>query len=317
MADTQTDAANGDGMIVGGEGAGANGGAAGEWIRETTPQAFLQDVLEASMEVPVLVDFWGPGCAPCRQLTPMLEKAVTRAGGAVRLVKMNVEAYPEVAQQLRITSIPAVMVFREGRPVDGFLGAVPESQVQELVRGLAGDLPAQPSVACAEMGEEALAAGDAAAAARHFAEALQADPGEPRAIGGLARAHVACGDLEQARRVLEMAKGEDAGHESIQAARSALALAEKSASVGSLADMEARVAGDPGDHAARFDLALALHGAGRRGDAVAQLLEIVARAPQWNEQAARRQLLELFEAYGQGDGVTVEGRKRLSALLFR
>ena len=311
----------GDEFVIGGNGAGANGSGANDgWIRDTIPQAFVQDVLEASMEVPVLVDFWGPSCAPCQQLTPILEKVVTEARGAVRLVKMNVEAYPEVAQQLRITSIPAVMVFRDGRPVDGFLGAVPESQVKELVRRHAGELPKQPSDTAVEAGEAALAAGDAAEAARCFAEALQANPQEVRAIGGLARAHVMTGDLEQARRVLEMAetvKGEDAEHESMVAARAALTVAEKSASVGSLAEMERRVADDPDDHAARFDLALALHGARRRGDAVARLLEIVARAPQWNEQAARKQLLELFEAYGHDTGVVIEGRKRLSALLFR
>lgn len=320
MADTHNHKANGDGLIVDGDGVAGEPAAsapAGDWIKETNPQDFLQDVLEASMQAPVLVDFWGPSCAPCRQLTPLLEKAVARHQGAVRLVKMNVEAHPEVAQQLRITSIPAVMVFREGRPVDGFLGAVPESQVNELVNSLAGGAPAQPGVASVERGEEALAAGDAASAAAHFAEALQADPTSPRAIGGLAQAHVACGDLEKARHVLAMAQEGDSGHEAVLAARSALELAEKSATVAPLAEMQARLDADPNDHAARFDLALALHADGRRSDAVAQLLEIVARAPQWNEQAARRQLLQLFEAYGQADSVSIDGRKRLSALLFR
>ena len=310
---------SGDTFVVGGNGA-AGSTADDGWIRDATPQSFMQDVVEASMEVPVLVDFWGPSCAPCRQLTPMLEKAVLEARGAVRLVKMNVEAHPEVAQQLRLTSIPAVMVFREGRPVDGFLGAVPESQIKELIRRQTGDLPPQPSESAAEAGEAALAAGDAAEAARRFAEALQANPQEMRAIGGLARAHVMTGDLEQARRVLDMAaasKGDDGEHEALTAARAALAAAEKSASVGPLEEMEARVAADPDDHAARFDLSLALHGAGRRKDAMARLLEIVERAPQWNEQAARKQLLELFEAYGQASDIVIEGRKRLSALLFR
>lgn len=286
-------------------------------VLEATPQTFLQEVLEASREVPVVVDFWGPSYPSCYQLTPILEQTVTAAKGRVRLVKMNVEAYPEVARQLRITSVPAVMVFREGRPVDGFLGAIPERQVKEFIHRFVGDMPADPGDIANDSGQQALAAGDATTAAQYFSEALQLKPGNPLAIGGLARAHIACGELDQARRILEMVKNEDSEHESVVAAYSALSLAEKSVAVGSLEEMEALVQQNPENHEKRFDLALALHGSGRRSEAVAQLLDIVAQAPHWNEQAARKQLLELFEAYGRDDVVSIEGRKQLSALLFR
>ena len=298
-------------------GAPAGGAPASEWIRDIRPQDFPLHVVKASMEVPVLVDFWGPSFPDCARLTPMLERIVSETGGAVRLAKMNVEAHPEVAQQLQIASFPTVMIFLEGRPLDGFVGVPQESQLRAMVAKLAGDMPPPAGETATEEGEQALAAGDAATAARCFAEALQADPQSPRAIGGLARAHLACGDAEQARQVLAMAREEDAEHEAITAARSALSLAEKSASVGSLAELESRAAAAPNDHAARFDLALALNGAGQRRAAVDRLLEIVERAPQWNEQAARKQLLEFFDAFGADSPITLDGRKRLSALLFR
>lgn len=292
------------------------GASSGEFIIDTTPQNFVQDVLEASMQLPVVVDFWGPTCAPCRQLTPILEKTTTAANGAVRLVKMDVEAYPEIAQQLRITSIPAVMVFSKGQPVDGFVGAASESQVKEMFTRLLGEFPAASSDNDIEIAEQALASGDTTTAAQYFSQALQTDATNPRAIGGLARAHIAVGDIEQAGRILEKVKKEDLEHESITAAKSSLALAQKSANVGDISTMESRVQQSPDDHAARFDFALALHSANRRSDAVGQLLEIVRRDPKWNEQAARKQLVELFEVYGNSDTVTIEGRKKLSALLF-
>ena len=303
-----------DGIFI--EDADGTDSSSNAFIIDTTPQSFLQDVLEASMQLPVIVDFWGPTCAPCRQLTPILEKATTAAKGAVRLVKMNVEAYPEIAQQLRISSIPAVMVFNKGQPVDGFVGAVSESQVKEMFTRLLGDLPAASSDNDIEIAEQALESGDSTTAAQYFSQALQTDATNPRAIGGLARAHIAVGDIEQAERILEKVKTEDLEHESVIAAKSSLALAQKSANVGDLSTMESRVQQSPDDHAARFDLALALHGANRKSDAVGQLLEIVKRNPKWNEQAARKQLVELFEAYGSSDIVTIEGRKKLSALLF-
>lgn len=286
-------------------------------IIDTTPQNFVHDVLEVSTQMPVIVDFWGPTCAPCRQLTPILEKATAAANGAVRLVKMNVEAYPEVAQQLHITSIPSVMVFSKGQPVDGFVGVASEGQVNEMLTRLLGEFPATTIDMDIETAEQALAVGDTTTAAQYFSQVLQTEESNPRALGGLARAHIAIGDIEQAGRILEKVKPEDIDHESITAAKSSFALAQKSASVGDLSKMESRIQQSPDDHAVRFDLALALHGAGRKSEAVGQFLEIVRRAPQWNEQAARKQLLELFEAYGSNDAATIEGRKKLSALLFR
>ncbi|MCY4031944.1 MAG: co-chaperone YbbN [Hyphomicrobiales bacterium] len=298
------------------EDSGDVGASGSEFIIDTTPQTFLQDVLEASMQLPVIVDFWGPSCAPCRQLTPILEKATIAANGAVRLVKMNIEAYPEIAEQLRISSIPAVMIFSKGQPVDGFVGAASESQVKEMFTRLLGELPASPAENNIELAEQALESGDTTTAAQYFSQVLQSDATNPRAIGGFARALIAVGDVEQAERILEKVKTEDLEHEAVVAAKSSLALAQKSANVGDLSTMESRVQQSPDDHAARFDLALALHGANRKSDAIEQLLEIVKRDPKWNEQAARKQLVELFEAYGNSDTVTIEGRKKLSSLLF-
>ena len=309
-------AQNQNGGIFTEEDIGDSGASGSEFIIDTTPQTFLQDVLEASMQIPVIVDFWGTNCAPCRQLTPILEKATVAANGAVRLVKMNVEEYPEIAQQLHITSVPTVMIFSKGQPVDGFVGAAGESQVKEMFTRLLGELPATPADNDIEVAEQALESGDSTTAAQYFSQVLQSDATNPRAIGGLARAHVAVGDTEQAERILEKVKTEDLENKSVIAAKSSLALAQKSAKVGDLSTMESRVQQSPDDHAARFDFALALHGANRKSDAVAQLLEIVRRDPKWKEQAARKQLVELFEAYGNSDIVTIEGRKKLSALLF-
>jgi putative thioredoxin len=275
---------------------------AGDLIKDTTTQAFRQDVMAESMKQPVLVDFWAPWCGPCKQLTPVIEKAVKAAGGKVKLVKMNIDEHPQIAGQLGIQSIPAVIAFQRGQPVDGFMGALPESQVKGFIERLVG--PVGPSAAEDLLAEaDALAAeGDAAGAAELYA--------------ALAKLHVDLGDLEGARRVLAMAPAAKANDPAVAGARAAIELAEQAASLGDLADLQRRVEADPLDHQARFDLAVGLAARGRRQDAVDHLLEIVRRDRTWNEDGARKQLVQFFEAWGPTDEMTVAGRRRLSSLLF-
>jgi putative thioredoxin len=289
---------------------------AGDLIKDTTTQAFRQDVMTESMKQPVLVDFWAPWCGPCKQLTPVLEKAVTAAGGKVKLVKMNIDEHPQIAGQLGIQSIPAVIAFQRGQPVDGFMGALPESQVKGFIERLVG--PVGPSAADDLLAEaDALAAeGDAAGAAELYAAVLSQDPENVAAIAALAKLHVDLGDLEGARRFLAMAPAGKANDPAVAGARAAIELAEQAASLGDLASLQRRVEADPLDHQARFDLAVGLAARGRRQDAVDHLLEIVRRDRTWNEDGARKQLVQFFEAWGPTDEMTVAGRRRLSSLLF-
>jgi putative thioredoxin len=289
---------------------------AGDLIKDTTTQAFRQDVMTESMKQPVLVDFWAPWCGPCKQLTPVLEKAVTAAGGKVKLVKMNIDEHPQIAGQLGIQSIPAVIAFQRGQPVDGFMGALPESQVKGFIERLVG--PVGPSAAEDLLAEaDALAAeGDAAGAAELYAAVLSQDPENVAAIAALAKLHVDLGDLEGARRFLAMAPAGKANDPAVAGARAAIELAEQAASLGDLASLQRRVEADPLDHQARFDLAVGLAARGRRQDAVDHLLEIVRRDRTWNEDGARKQLVQFFEAWGPTDEMTVAGRRRLSSLLF-
>jgi putative thioredoxin len=289
---------------------------AGDLIKDTTTQAFRQDVMAESMKQPVLVDFWAPWCGPCKQLTPVIEKAVKAAGGKVKLVKMNIDEHPQIAGQLGIQSIPAVIAFQRGQPVDGFMGALPESQVKGFIERLVG--PVGPSAAEDLLAEaDALAAeGDAAGAAELYAAVLSQDPENIAAVAALAKLHVDLGDLEGARRVLAMAPAAKANDPAVAGARAAIELAEQAASLGDLADLQRRVEADPLDHQARFDLAVGLAARGRRQDAVDHLLEIVRRDRTWNEDGARKQLVQFFEAWGPTDEMTVAGRRRLSSLLF-
>jgi putative thioredoxin len=289
---------------------------AGDLIKDTTTQAFRQDVMAESMKQPVLVDFWAPWCGPCKQLTPVIEKAVKAAGGKVKLVKMNIDEHPQIAGQLGIQSIPAVIAFQRGQPVDGFMGALPESQVKGFIERLVG--PVGPSAAEDLLAEaDALAAeGDAAGAAELYAAVLSQDPENVAAVAALAKLHVDLGDLEGARRVLAMAPAAKANDPAVAGARAAIELAEQAASLGDLADLQRRVEADPLDHQARFDLAVGLAARGRRQDAVDHLLEIVRRDRTWNEDGARKQLVQFFEAWGPTDEMTVAGRRRLSSLLF-
>ena len=291
--------------------------AAADVIKESDEKGFQADVVDASHETPVIVDFWAPWCGPCKQLGPALEKAVAAAGGKVRLVKINIDENPQIAQAFRIQSIPAVYAFSQGKPVDGFTGALPESQIKSFVGRLAGESGPSPVDQALERAKEALEQKDYGAASALFGQVLQHEPGNPDAVGGLARCFVAAREPERAREVLDQVGEEHADHAEIAGARAALALAEQaSGSAADSAGLEARLAENENDHQARFDLAMALYGAGQREAAVEHLLEILRRDRAWNEEAARKQLVTLFEAFGPTDPLTVATRRKLSSLLF-
>ena len=297
---------------------GAAAQASADVIKETSDAGFMADVIDASQQVPVIVDFWAPWCGPCKQLGPALEKAVTAARGKVRLVKLNVDQSPAVATQMRIQSIPAVYAFFQGRPIDGFVGALPESQVKAFVDKLAkaagspGDV-IDDALADAQV---ALEAGDPNSAKAIYGEILRHAPETPAAVAGMARAHIALGDVKAARKLLDGLTSEMAKAQEIAAVRTLLDLNEQAASGGELSALRAKVEADPDDHQSRIDLALALYAAGDRQGAADALIESIRRDRDWNEQAARKQLLKLFEAFGPTDPVTIAARRRLSSLLF-
>jgi putative thioredoxin len=283
-------------------------------IKDATDASFMADVVEASKTVPVIVDFWAPWCGPCRQLGPAIEKAVVAAKGAVKLVKIDIDKNPAYAGQLRVQSIPAVFAFVDGRPVDGFMGALPDSQVKQFVDRLAKQgAGVSPVDELLEMAKESIELNDLGGAAQAYAQALQMDPANAKAIGGLARLYQQSGDLERAAEVLEMAPP-DAKDPDIDAVRAALALAEGAAS--ETAEFEQRLAADGDDHDARIELAKALAAGGQMHEAVDQLIEAIRRDREWNDQAARKQLLTIFEAAGPMSDVAKQGRRKLSSILF-
>jgi putative thioredoxin len=291
------------------------GGGETDLIKNTTTKDFLRDVIEASREVPVLVDFWAPWCGPCRQLTPILEKAVRAAKGAVRLVKLNIDEQPQIPGQMGVQSIPAVFAFQDGRPVDGFMGALPESRVNDFIARLIGD-SAGDTAADLEAAEAALSAGDVNSAAQLFGEVLQKDRENAQALAGLAKCYIKTGDLVRAEQTLALVPPAKADSSPVASARAALELARKTPAAGDIETLRAKLAADPKDPQARFDLALALNAKGDRSGALDELLAVVAKNRGWNDDAARKQLLQLFDAWGPADPSTIAGRQRLSSLLF-
>jgi putative thioredoxin len=293
-----------------------NGGNKDALVKDTTTNSFRQDVIAESMHQPVLVDFWAPWCGPCKQLTPIIEKAVKAAGGKVKLVKMNIDEHPQIAGQLGVQSIPAVFAFDRGQPVDGFMGALPESQIKAFIERLVG--PVGPG-AIEELLAEAASRvdeGDAAGAAELYAAVLAEEPENTTALAALSKLHLQLGDLEGAKRFLDMVPKASAKDPAVAGARAAIEIAEQAGSVGDLADLERRVASNPDDHQARFDLAIGLNAKNKRDEAAEQLLAIVKRDRTWNEDGARKQLVQFFEAWGPTDPATLAGRRRLSSILF-
>lgn len=285
-------------------------------IMDGTDQGFQADVLEASLTTPVIVDFWAPWCGPCKTLQPALEAAVRKAAGKVKLVKINIDEHPQIAGQLRVQSIPAVFAFDQGRPVDGFAGAVAPSEIARFVERLAaGGAAAQEITAVVEAANQALEAGDVGGAAQAFAQVLQAEPGHAGALGGLARCYLANGDVERAQALLDSAPAEASEDAAIKSARAALAFASQGGG-GDLAAHQAALDANANDHGARFALAQALAARGDLAGASEHLLTITSADQEWNDGAARAELLKVFEAAGPQSPVTLAGRRRLSTILF-
>jgi len=294
----------------------AGGANDADLIKNSTTAGFVKDVIEASRTVPVLVDFWAAWCAPCKQLTPLLEKIVKGYGGKVRLVKINVDEHPAVAGQLRVQSLPTVYAFRDGRPLDGFLGVQPESAIRDFIDRIVGADEQTDLAAVLASAEQALEEGDVQGAAEIFAAVLQQDKQNPAALAGLARCYLQTGDITRAEQTIAMVPPDQKNVAAVERVKAALELARKANQTDDREALRALLAADPSNLQARFDFAVASAARGEKETAVEHLLELVRRDRNWNEEAARKQLVQLFEAWGPKDPATVEGRRRLSSLLF-
>ncbi|MEM8919837.1 MAG: thioredoxin [Pseudomonadota bacterium] len=292
-------------------------GETGPLVIDGTDASFMQDVIEASQDTPVLVDFWAEWCGPCKQLTPVLEKVVGQAAGAVKLVKIDIDKNPGVAGQMGVRSIPAVFAFKGGRPVDGFQGALPESQVVEFIKRLGGGDALEQIEEALKSAAETFEAGDIGGAAQIYAEIVRADPENAKAIAGLARCYLANEDLERAAQTLEMVPADKREDPDVKSVATAIELAANASAPDETADLAAKVAAAPEDHDARFELANALAGLGRHEEAADHLLAILEKKLDWKDGEAKAQLLKIFEAAGPTADVTKDGRRRLSSLLFK
>jgi putative thioredoxin len=285
-------------------------------IKDTTTQTFMKDVIEESRRQPVLVDFWATWCGPCKQLTPVLEKVVKNAKGKVKLVKMDIDKNPEIPGQLGIQSIPAIIAFVNGQPADGFMGALPEAQVNAFIERITKGQVAPEAQDLMKVAEEAIAQGATDQAIEIYRHLIAEDPANLAATGALAKLLVDTGALDDAKALLAKVPEAKQGDAAIAAAKAALELAQQATNVGPIAELEQKVAADPKDHQSRYDLAVALNAKGQRKEAADHLLEIVKRDRKWNDDGARKQLVQLFDAWGPTDEATVDGRKRLSSILF-
>jgi putative thioredoxin len=293
---------------------------AADLIKDASEATFMADVVEASKEVPIIVDFWAPWCGPCKTLGPLLEQAVTAAKGAVKMVKVNIDEAQNIAGQLKIQSIPTVYAFYKGQPIDGFQGALPGSEitafVDKVIAAAGGEAPGNQLSDAVDAAEEMLTQGAAVDAAQTFAAVLEQDPNQAAAYGGLVRAHIALDDLEQAEAVLNGAPAEISETPELEAAHAQLELARQAADAGPVGELMATVEAEPDNHQARFDLALALHANGQVDDAVTQLLDLFARDRDWNDGAAKTQMFTIFEALKPNDPIVLNGRRRLSSMIF-
>lgn len=293
---------------------------AADLIKDTSEATFMADVVEASKDVPIIVDFWAPWCGPCKTLGPLLEQAVTAAKGAVKMVKINVDEAQGIAGQLKIQSIPTVYAFHNGQPIDGFQGALPESEIKafidKVIAATGGEAPGEQLSDAVVAAEEMLAEGAAVDAAQTFAAVLEQDPNQAAAYGGLVRAHIAMDDLDQAEAVLNGAPADISDSPELEAAHAQLELARQAADAGPVAELTVTVQAEPDNHQARFELALALHAGGQVDEAVDQLLELFRRDREWNDGAAKTQMFTIFEALKPNDPIVLNGRRRLSSMIF-